>query len=65
MRKATDVLTAREAAAAKGVHLNSIYSAVKDGRLKGEKRGGVILILWRDLEKWAPVGHRPKSPRAK
>jgi|GEM_PF-3888773 len=59
MKRPNDLLTAREAAEEKGVHVKSLYVAARTGRLKSEKRGGIILIRRKDLEEWTVWGHRP------
>lgn len=56
-----EVLTARAAAAEKGVHLASIYRAVRAGHLHGFRSGPTLLIRRRDLAAWVPVGHRPRA----
>lgn len=57
------VVTAPVAAKIKGVSLTSIYLALREGRLRGEKLGGTWLIRREDLDAWEPVGHRPKKER--
>jgi excisionase family DNA binding protein len=54
-------ITAKEAAARKGIHRNNIARAIREGRLKGVMVGGRYLIRRSDLEQWEPVGHRPKK----
>jgi excisionase family DNA binding protein len=56
-----EVVTARVAAAEKGVHPVSVYRAVKEGRLKGYRSGNTLLIRRKDLAGWAPIGHRPRA----
>ena len=58
---ADEVITARVAAVEKGVHPASIYRAVKEGRLRGFRSGHTLLIRRRDLDAWAPIGHRPRG----
>lgn len=59
MKKPNDLLTAKEAAAEKGVHVKSLYVAVRRGALKSTEQYGRILIRRKDLEEWKVWGHRP------
>jgi helix-turn-helix protein len=59
MKRPNDLLTAKEAAAEKGVHVKSLYVAVRKGKIKHERRDGIILIRRKDLEAWTVWGHRP------
>lgn len=49
------LLTAAEAAKEKDTHIKSIYRAIKEGRLKAERRSQRILLIRRaDLMAWEP-----------
>lgn len=62
MRKPNDLLTAGEAAAARGVNIKSVYRAIEGDRLKAERRGKTILIKWKDLQAWRAIpGRSPKE----
>lgn len=54
MNRPNDRLTAREAAAEKGVHIKSLYVAIRSGRLiaEQESKGSAVMIRRRDLESW-------------
>lgn len=52
------------AALGKPMSERAIYQALRDGRLPGRKVHGTWLIRVADLERWEPVRHRPKKPRA-
>jgi excisionase family DNA binding protein len=57
-----DLLTAGEAAAVKGVHPKAIYRAIKEERLKAERRGkGILLIRYEDLVAWRGQPGRPRK----
>lgn len=48
------LLTAKQVADLKGVHLKSIYRAIQKGRLRSVGPKGVRLIRKEDAEAWAP-----------
>jgi excisionase family DNA binding protein len=58
MNASEEWLTVQQAAVVRGVYWNSIYAAVRHGRLPAEKRDGRIRIRRADLEKWQPRGSR-------
>jgi excisionase family DNA binding protein len=49
-----ELLTGPTAAREKGVHVKSLYRAIREGRLKAERQGPTILIRRRDLKAWQP-----------
>lgn len=59
--EADELLTVDLAAQEKGVHRNSIYRAIKAGRLAAEERYGVILIRRDQLQAWKPKGPGPRK----
>src|SRR5205823_1091780 len=59
-----EVLTAPEAAAAKGVHRNSVLKAIRKGHLQARKSGRSWIIDRRSLERWEPRSPRRDQPRA-
>lgn len=65
MKRGSDLLTVNEAAREKGVHVKSVYRAIKEGRLKAQKRDHTRLILRRELDAWPALGHRPKRGAAR
>lgn len=59
------MVSVSEAARIKGVRPNSIRVAIRDGRLKGHKSGGVFLVDQRDLHRYEPAGSIPYSKQGK
>jgi excisionase family DNA binding protein len=60
-----ELLTIQEAAEIKGAHPNSIWLAVKEGRLPAIRRGKKMWFIRRaDLDAWEKVGHRPRKKSA-
>jgi excisionase family DNA binding protein len=59
----TDVVTAPEAAAEKGVHRNSVLKAIRKGHLQARKSGKLWIISRPSLDRWEPKGQsdRPRS----
>jgi excisionase family DNA binding protein len=65
MNAVNQVLTAPEAAAAKGVHRNSVLKAIRKGLLLARKSGKTWLIDRRSLDRWNPgVSDHPAEPAA-
>src|SRR5437016_3498191 len=59
-----DVLTAPEAAAAKGVHRNSVLKAIRKGHLQARKSGRSWIIDRLSLERWEPRASSRDQPHA-
>ena len=63
MEKIPDDLTQREAAAAAvGVSLRTLDSAVAEGRIASFSRGGRVLVSMAGVEKWRSARTRPVKP---
>lgn len=56
-----DLLTAGEVAAMKKANVRSVYRAVKEERLKADRRGHILLIRRGDAEAWPAKGGRYKK----
>lgn len=61
-----ETITTREAARIKCVNHQTIYNAIRDGRIVVARRVGVSLLLnRRDVERWEPERrHKPKGQAA-
>lgn len=63
MKGDRELLTVRQAAEEKGVHLKSVYRAMAEGRLKFKEQYGVKLIRRDHLRAWQPKGPGPRKLR--
>jgi hypothetical protein len=63
MRQEEELLTVKDAAKEKGVHVKSVYRAMAAGRLAWQEQYGVKLIRRGDLHRWKPKGPGPRKTR--
>lgn len=56
----SEYISVTEAARIIGIAPNSVRYAVKSGKLKGHKSGGVFLVEKEAAENYVKIGHRPQ-----
>lgn len=62
MHPLDEYLTAGEAAEKLGIHHNNVLKAVRQGRLKGTKKGRDVLIHRTELETYAAQRRKKQQP---